>query len=189
MHTKVRDAIKKLRTFPDYHHPRSSPPPILQRSGCNAPVPPRFSRLKNFSECTFCDSLGCLLQLLLNLDRLKMGPYNFIFMWGNSPKSQGAKSNPHSPYSPDLAPCDFGLFPHMKMKLKGRRFRRSKRLKRNRRQHCGLSRKLHSEKFSSRGKRGRTGALQCRRTTWRVTIILVDNFHLNVFYGANPGTF
>ncbi|PNF27477.1 hypothetical protein B7P43_G08983 [Cryptotermes secundus] len=28
----------------------------------------------------------------------------------------------HPPYSPDLAPCDFFLFPKMKMKLKGRRF-------------------------------------------------------------------
>jgi len=29
---------------------------------------------------------------------------------------------PHPPYSPDLAPCDFFLFPKMKLKLKGRRF-------------------------------------------------------------------
>jgi hypothetical protein len=29
---------------------------------------------------------------------------------------------PHSPYSPDLAPCDFFLFPKMKLKLKGCRF-------------------------------------------------------------------
>jgi len=29
---------------------------------------------------------------------------------------------PHPPYSPDLAPCDFFVFPKMKMKLKGRRF-------------------------------------------------------------------
>jgi transposase len=29
---------------------------------------------------------------------------------------------PHPPYSPDLAPCDFALFPKLKMKLKGRRF-------------------------------------------------------------------
>jgi transposase len=27
-----------------------------------------------------------------------------------------------TPYSPDLAPCDFFLFPDMKLKLKGRRF-------------------------------------------------------------------
>jgi hypothetical protein len=29
---------------------------------------------------------------------------------------------PHPPYSPDLAPCDFFLFPKMKLKLKGSRF-------------------------------------------------------------------
>jgi hypothetical protein len=28
----------------------------------------------------------------------------------------------HPPYSPDLAPCDFALFPKLKMKLKRRRF-------------------------------------------------------------------
>jgi hypothetical protein len=27
---------------------------------------------------------------------------------------------PHPPYSPDLAPCDFVLFPKLRMKLKGR---------------------------------------------------------------------
>jgi transposase len=29
---------------------------------------------------------------------------------------------PHSPYSPDLAPCGFFFFPKMKLKLKGRWF-------------------------------------------------------------------
>ena len=29
---------------------------------------------------------------------------------------------PHPPHSPDLAPCDFFLFPKMKLRLKGRRF-------------------------------------------------------------------
>jgi hypothetical protein len=29
---------------------------------------------------------------------------------------------PHSPYSPDLAPADFFLFPKMKMQLKGGHF-------------------------------------------------------------------
>jgi hypothetical protein len=28
----------------------------------------------------------------------------------------------HPPYFPNLAPCDFFLFPKMKLKLKGRRF-------------------------------------------------------------------
>jgi transposase len=27
---------------------------------------------------------------------------------------------PHPPYSPDLAPCEFALFPKLKMKLRGR---------------------------------------------------------------------
>jgi transposase len=29
---------------------------------------------------------------------------------------------PHSPYSPNLAPCDFYLFPKLKSKLKGHHF-------------------------------------------------------------------
>jgi hypothetical protein len=29
---------------------------------------------------------------------------------------------PHPPYSPNLAPCNFFLFPKMKLTLKGRRF-------------------------------------------------------------------
>jgi hypothetical protein len=29
---------------------------------------------------------------------------------------------PHSPYSPDKVPCDFALFPKLKMKPKGRHF-------------------------------------------------------------------
>jgi hypothetical protein len=29
---------------------------------------------------------------------------------------------PSTPYSPELAPCDFALFPKLKLKLKGRRF-------------------------------------------------------------------
>jgi hypothetical protein len=32
------------------------------------------------------------------------------------------KSAPHPPYSPDLAPCDFFLFPHMKSQKKGKCF-------------------------------------------------------------------
>jgi len=31
---------------------------------------------------------------------------------------------PHPPYSPDLAPSDFFLFPKLKMKFKGRRFQK-----------------------------------------------------------------
>ncbi|CAB3257263.1 unnamed protein product [Arctia plantaginis] len=34
----------------------------------------------------------------------------------------GVKLLGHPPYSPDLAPCDFALFPYAKKALKGRRF-------------------------------------------------------------------
>ena len=32
------------------------------------------------------------------------------------------KTIPHPPYSPDLAPCDFWLFPNLKEKLRGCRY-------------------------------------------------------------------
>ena len=35
----------------------------------------------------------------------------------------------HPPYSPDLAPCDFFLFPHMKDGLRGIRFQSTKEMK------------------------------------------------------------
>ena len=34
----------------------------------------------------------------------------------------GIKTLPHRPYSPDLAPCDFWLFPKLKEKLRGCRY-------------------------------------------------------------------
>ena len=34
----------------------------------------------------------------------------------------GIKTVPHSPYSPDLGPCDFWLFPKLKEKLRGCRY-------------------------------------------------------------------
>lgn len=37
-------------------------------------------------------------------------------------QSSGLKLLEHPPYSPDLAPCDFGFFPYVKKQLKGRRF-------------------------------------------------------------------
>ena len=34
----------------------------------------------------------------------------------------GIKTVPHPPFSPDLAPCDFWLFPKLKEKLRGCRY-------------------------------------------------------------------
>jgi histone-lysine N-methyltransferase SETMAR len=58
--------------------------------------------------------------------------YNWLLHHDNAPADTSLKTTefvtnsmvmvPHPPYSPDLAPCDFALFPKLKMKLKGRRF-------------------------------------------------------------------
>ena len=42
---------------------------------------------------------------------------------------RGMKVVQHPPYSPDLAPCDFFLFPRMKNSLKGKRFQSTQELK------------------------------------------------------------
>lgn len=58
---------------------------------------------------------------------------NWVLQHDNAPAHTALKTHeflgqtnsvvaPHPPYSPDLAPADFFLFPKMKSKLKGRRF-------------------------------------------------------------------
>jgi hypothetical protein len=39
----------------------------------------------------------------------------------------GGTPSEHTPYSPDLAPCDFWAFPAMKRKLRGKKFRGDQR--------------------------------------------------------------
>ena len=41
-------------------------------------------------------------------------------VWRRFQKEQGVYVLEHSPYSPDLVPCDFFLFPCLKKKLAGR---------------------------------------------------------------------
>jgi len=58
---------------------------------------------------------------------------NWILHHDNAPAHRAVTTNeflakhdlsslPHPPYSPDLAPCDFFLFPQLKKTMKGRRF-------------------------------------------------------------------
>ncbi|KAI6661502.1 Histone-lysine N-methyltransferase SETMAR-like [Oopsacas minuta] len=44
-------------------------------------------------------------------------------------ENSGLKTLPHPPYSPDLAPCDFWLFPRLKDQLRGRRFSTNEELR------------------------------------------------------------
>ena len=41
----------------------------------------------------------------------------------------GIKTVPHPPYSPDLAPCDFCLFPKLKENLRGCRYETTEEMK------------------------------------------------------------
>ena len=41
----------------------------------------------------------------------------------------GIKTVPHLPYSPDLAPCDFCLFPKLKGNLRGCRYETIEKMK------------------------------------------------------------
>jgi hypothetical protein len=54
---------------------------------------------------------------------------------------------PHPPYSPDLAPCGFFLFPKMKLKLNGRLFHTIERSRPNRREFLTLTEKDVQEEF------------------------------------------
>jgi len=53
---------------------------------------------------------------------------------------KGITTLPHPPYSPDLAPCDFFLFPKMKLQLKGRRFDRVEEIQRESQNVLGMLR-------------------------------------------------
>jgi len=44
-------------------------------------------------------------------------------------ESLGFQVIPHPPYSPDLAPCDFFLFPKLKEHLKGTKFNSNEKVK------------------------------------------------------------
>jgi transposase len=81
----------------------------------------------------YCDVLRCLRG---NVQRKRLElwhNHNWHLHHNNTPAHLSLKTTefvtnnnmvivPHPPYLPDLAPCDFVLFPHLKMKLMGRRF-------------------------------------------------------------------
>jgi len=58
------------------------------------------------------------------------------------------KSAPHPPYSPDLAPCDFFLFPRMKRQKIGKRFADVREVKKKR---LGNLNNISNEKISRKG--------------------------------------
>ena len=61
---------------------------------------------------------------------------------------RGMKPVQHPPYSPDLAPCDFFLFPRMKDRLRGIRFQSTEEMKKASENYLkGLQKKDFEEVF------------------------------------------
>jgi len=80
-----------------------------------------------------CDVLRRLCENVWHKRPQKWQSQDLIIHHDNAPAHRSfkvsqflAKNNmtmiPHPPYSPDLAPCDFFLFPKLKLRMKGRRF-------------------------------------------------------------------
>ncbi|KAF2905400.1 hypothetical protein ILUMI_00770 [Ignelater luminosus] len=88
-----------------------------------------------------CYITECLTQVVKQLKKLRprSGMDTWYFHHDNARphaarlmqgflENAGLKLLAQPPYSPDLAPCDFGLFPLVKDKLKGRKFRTDEEL-------------------------------------------------------------
>jgi len=92
-------------------------------------VPPGMTVNADF----YCDILRRLRENVWRKRPQKWQNLNLIIHNDNAPAHRSfkvsqflAKNNmtviPHPLYSPDLAPCDFFLFPKLKLRMKGRRF-------------------------------------------------------------------
>jgi len=81
----------------------------------------------------YCDLLRRLRENVRCKRPQKWQNQKFIIHHDNAPAHRSFKVSqflaknsmtvvPHPPYSPDLAPCDFSLFPKLKLRMKGQRF-------------------------------------------------------------------
>jgi hypothetical protein len=89
---------------------------------------------------------------------------------------------PHPPYSTDLAPCDFFLFPTLKLWMKGRRF------KRNRSGYLTQFQKGTSRDASKHGRNAGTAVFVQKGSTLKV----MEEFNVQgkqTYYKYCPGTF
>jgi len=91
---------------------------------------------------------------------------------------------PHPPYSPDFAPCDFFLFPKMKLKLKGRRFDNIEGI-----QVESQSVLYSLTELSKNGGDGGTGVYMLEGNTSRVTAADRPYGEFYDFYSVSPENF
>lgn len=104
---------------------------FFRRSGPVAVIP--LEDRRTITSEWYCEV--CLPQAFgeLNSERPRSGVRGILFHQDNAPAHSAARTMdylttsgvqmlPHPPYSPDLAPCDFFLFPTVKKMLRGRKF-------------------------------------------------------------------
>jgi predicted acetyltransferase len=97
--------------------------------------------------------------------------------------------SPHTPYSPDLAPCEFFLFPKMKLKLKGRRFDNIEEIQaESQRVFDTLTEKQIQEAFQ-KWRRRWDRCLHREGTTSRVMAVDMPNGEFYDFYSVSPEYF
>jgi hypothetical protein len=84
---------------------------------------------QNVNSGFYCDCVKMREDIAPNFGENRPGCFTMKtprLILPSSPSSFWRKNKmaviPHPPNSPDLAPCEFFLFPKMKLKLKGRRF-------------------------------------------------------------------
>ena len=106
-----------------------------------------------------------------------------------------AKNNmtviPHPPYSPDLAPCDFFLFPKLKLRMKGRRFNTIEEIQEESQRVSNSTQfqKGTSRDASKHGRNAGTAVFMQKGSTLKV----MEEFNIQgkqtSFYKYCPGTF
>jgi hypothetical protein len=92
---------------------------------------------------------------------------------------------PHRPYSPDLAPCDFFLFPKMKFKLKGHLFDTIEEIQAESQRVLDTLTEKDSRNRSKNGDVG-TGVYMREGTTSRVMVADRPYSEFYGFYGVSP---
>jgi len=160
-------------------------------------VPPGMTVNADF----YCDVLRRLRENVRRKRPQKWQNQNLINHHGNAPAHKSfkvsqflAKNNmtviPHPPYSPDLAPCDFFLFPKLKLRTKGRRFDTTEEIQEESQQVLVTQfQKGTSRDASKHGRNAGTTVFMQKGSTLKV----MEEFNIQgkqtSFYKHCPGTF
>ena len=152
-------------------------------------VPPGMTVNADF----YCDVLRRLRENVWRKRPQKWQNQNLIIHHDNAPAHRSFKVSqflatnnmivvPHPPYSPDLYPCDFFLFPKLKLRMKCRRFETIEEIQEE------SQRKL--DKFQTGTSRNAGTAVFLQKGS---TLKVMEEFNIQVkqtsFYKHCPGTF